>query len=215
MTLSSDDVSGSAKDSTCGNLEGAGQKKNTGKKNNENRILFIEMFAGARVLGKSVKSWDVYVHLFDVKNKCKSKPMDLLDARCQEHIGELLASPNCGGLWFAMPGGTFSSARRYDGKGPRPLRSREYVTGFPSVTGRDTARVASANELVKVMSRLYCQAVDHDMPFMIENPRSSLLWQMPLAKELAAKTGVDFSRYDYCQFGRNEVDETYQAYGMG
>ncbi len=105
------------------------------------------------------------------------------------------------GIWFALPCGTFSSARRNDGKGPKPLRSKKYVTGFPSLTGRDKKRVGSANELVQIVTKLCELCTQIGVPWVIENPRSSLIWQMPSLKKLATKSKAEFSRYDSCQFG--------------
>ncbi len=58
------------------------------------------------------------------------------------------------------------------------------------------------------MYKLCCKAISHNVPFAIENPRRSLLWQMPLMKELAARTDVNSSRHDYCQFGTKWMKPT-------
>ena len=159
------------------------------------------MFSGTGGLGHGVETYDVHVYYFDIKNKRESVPQDLLDPKCQEHIKRLLNDPNCMGIWFALPCGTFSSARRNDGKGPKPLRSKKYVSGLPAMTGRDKKRVNSANELVRIVTKLCELCTEIGVPWVIESPRSSLIWQMPTLKKLAAKTKAEFCRYDYCQFG--------------
>ena len=100
-----------------------------------------------------------------------------------------------------MPCGTFTSARRYDGKRPKPLRSREHILGFPILCGRDKLRVDLANELVDLMYDLCLLCWKTSTSFYIENPRSSLLWAMPRMKLLASLPGVQKKSFDYCQFG--------------
>ena len=58
------------------------------------------------------------------------------------------------GIWFGMPCGTISSARRHIEKGPRPLRSLQHVHGFPNLAGRDKLRVDLANEIIDFMYEL-------------------------------------------------------------
>ena len=73
IELISDDNEGSAQDSTPGSSEETASEQNIGKKQKPKKRFFVGMFAGTGVLGKSVKSWDVYVHFFDVKYKSKAK----------------------------------------------------------------------------------------------------------------------------------------------
>ena len=88
-----------------------------------------------------------------------------------------------------MPCGTFTSARRHDGNGPTPLRSRAHVHGLPTLSRRDKLRVDIANDLIIFMYELWSQWKT-GTPFYIENPRSSLFWAMPQMQLLAALPGV-------------------------
>ncbi len=116
----------------------------------DSRFFFIEMFSGTGGLGRGVETYDVHVHYFDIKNRRESVPQNLLGPKCQEHINNLLNDPNCMGIWFALPCGTFSSARRNDGKGPKPLRCKKHVTGLPTLTGHDKKRSAAQMNLHKL-----------------------------------------------------------------
>ena len=62
-------------------------------------------------------------------------------------------------------------------------------------------RVTSANELVRIVAKLCELCTVIGVPWVIENPRSSLIWQMPNLNKLVTKTKAEFCRYDYCQFG--------------
>ncbi len=78
---------------------------------------------------------------------------------------------------------------------------QKYVSGLPTMTGRDRKRVNGANEVVRIITKLCELCTEIGVPWVIENPRSSLIWQMPTMKKLAAKSKAEFCRYDYCQFG--------------
>ena len=76
-------------------------------------------------------------------------------------------------VWHALR--TFTSACKHDGEGPKPLRSREQILGFPNLTRRYKMRVDLANELVNLMCELSLQCWKTGTNFYIENPRNSLL----------------------------------------
>ena len=124
-----------------------------------------------------------------------------MDTNCVHQITQIIEKISCIGVWFGMPCGTFTSARRYDGKGIKLLRNRKHILGFPNLTGRDKFPVDLANELVNLMYDLCLLCLKTGTSFYIENPRISLLWSMPQLKFLASLPGVQQVRFDYCQFG--------------
>ena len=76
---------------------------------------FLWIFFGQGGLGKAVQSHGHIVHSFDIKN---GPHQDVLDKACAKHIRQFICKISCMGVWFGMPCSTFTSARRYDGKGP-------------------------------------------------------------------------------------------------
>ena len=64
-------------------------------------------------------------------------------------------------------------------KGPLPLRNEQHVKGFPSLRGKDLARVRSANMLCDLVAAMCEVLASRQVPWSIENPESSLLWQYP------------------------------------
>ena len=170
---------------------------------------FLEILSGHGGLSKALQSLGHIVHSCDKKNDPKH---DILDKKCARRIKLLIEKINCIGVWFGMPCGTFTSARRYDGKGPKPIRSREHVLGLPTLCGRDKLRVDLANKLVDLMYDLCLLCWKTGTSFYIDNPRSSLLWVMPTMKLLAFLTGVQQVRFDYCQFGATWKKHTKQLY---
>ena len=70
---------------------------------------------------------------------------------------------------------------------PKPLRSKEYPMGLPSLRGLDAAKVTSANALYEVTFQIASSCIDLQLTVSIENPENSLFWdavpiQGPLAK---------------------------------
>ena len=88
------------------------------------------------------------MHSYDKNNDLKQ---DILDKKCARQIKRFIEKVNCIGVWFGMPCGTFTSARRHDGNGPIPFRSRAHIHGLPTLSGRDKLRLDLANKLVDLM----------------------------------------------------------------
>ena len=70
---------------------------------------------------------------------------------------------------------------------PKPLRSKEYPMGLPSLGGLDAAKVTSANALYEVTFQIASSCIDLQLTVSIENPENSLFGdavpiQGPLAK---------------------------------
>ena len=80
-------------------------------------------------LSKALQSLGHIVHSYDKKHDPKQ---DVLDKKCAQRIKQIIETINCICVWFGMPCGTVISVRRYDGKGPKPFRSRVHVLGFPT-----------------------------------------------------------------------------------
>ena len=83
---------------------------------------FLEIFSGTGRMAKAVVKVQngVVIHEFDLKHGPNG---DLLCKDTRRRIKALISSGLCLGVWFGFPCGTFSRARRNDGKGaPPPAR---------------------------------------------------------------------------------------------
>ena len=80
---------------------------------------FIEVFSGPGRLVAAIRQNGTTALEFDLNVQGGRK--NLLDKRALAELKKLISDPNCIGVWFGFPCGTFSSARRNDG-GPPPLR---------------------------------------------------------------------------------------------
>ena len=91
-------------------------------------------------------------------------------------------------ILIAVPCGTFSRAReipipawqrKQGAPSPKPLRSDEFPSGLPHLTGSDDIRVREANALALFASSMFACGRLNQVLVVIENPRSSILWLMP------------------------------------
>ncbi len=163
-------------------------------------LFFLEIFSGTGRLSKALNRHGISTKSFDSKHGSHE---DLLRIEVLHHIRKLIRSGRCLGVWFGLPCGTFSRARRFGGKGPGPLRGDTPATlwGLPGLQGKDLARVKSANRLVRRTCVLCKLCKQCGVSFYIENPLTSRIWLLKPIQELCSFPHSQLSRYDYCQFG--------------
>ena len=82
-------------------------------------------------------------------------------------------------LWVGMPRTSFSIARKWDGKGPGPLRDADHLWGFNWLSGKDLAKVRQGNQLLCFSLRCMRLCEKYRIPYALENPMSSFAWLMP------------------------------------
>ena len=117
------------------------------------RVLYL--FAGARrksglarSLRLACKSTGVKVFIEEIDILRGGRKHDLLR---KAHRDMILAKVRRGHYILAAaspPCGTFSRSRSANNKGPRPVRSRTYPRGFPSLKGSSLIQARCANTLV-------------------------------------------------------------------
>ena len=162
--------------------------------------FYIEVFSGSGRLAHTVRANGVQCFEFDLTSKGGTK--NLLHANVLRELKSLIAHPQCRGVWFGYPCGTFSSARRNDG-GPPPLRgtNSKDIWGLPHLVGKERARVDSANKLLLRMHELMKHCESNNVPFYLENPQTSRLWMHPIIRKWASHKSPHKVEVDYCQFG--------------
>ena len=108
---------------------------------------------------------------------------------------------------MAPPCGAASRAREC-GPGPQPLRSLSHVRGLPALPPVAQSRVDSANAIYDHMAE-FCAFLHASMPhipFSVENPLHSYLWQFPAWAALAARHS--FVTFDSCRHGSQRKKAT-------
>ena len=148
----------------------------------ETQPFFLEIFSGSGRLSAAVRDRGIKCIEIDITKQ--GNFMDVLDKKVFAKLKAYIDNPNCRGVWFGFPCGTFSSARRHDG-GPPPLRgfNSKDINGLPGLKGKDLARVQSANRLLNRMMELMKDCERRFLPFYLENPLRSKLWLHPLVRK--------------------------------
>ena len=109
------------------------------------------------------------------------------------------SSGRCLGCCLAPPCGTFSSSLFWTGR----LRSASEPWGLTcGLTDSQREKVDLANLIVR--SVLWLIGLFHRLrlPWICENPKSSLLWLLPQFQRLARDRRVRLVTADHCRFGR-------------
>ena len=104
----------------------------------------------------------------------------------------------------APPCGTCSRAREIHLGGPtqpRPLRSSEYPHGLPQLTADEQARVDAANSIYRQMSEFLLFCSRHNIPWSVENPARSYLWETEWMLRL--QEVAQFFYFTACAWGSN------------
>ena len=150
--------------------------------------IFLELCAGSASLSSEVKRLGVEVLAFDHEanrhqTKCKVISLDPSMQHAFERIIELVTTCHVLGVHIGPPCGTCSKARGIpmaDGSaGPQPLRDDDNLLGLPNLGLRDRERVASANALYEKLGLLVETLERLQIPWTIENPTNSFLWDLP------------------------------------
>jgi hypothetical protein len=160
------------------------------------QAMFVEVFAGCARLSKAfaargfiVVAWDIlYSPLHD---------LTLREAR----VGLVRLCLAADIVWLGIPCDTFSRARRFDGRGPRPLRDNDNLRGFPDLEGKNLQRLQLANVVTDFAWYLVRRLRARGIPGAVENPLTSMLWLLPTPLALCQHSEVSLLRIDFCQYG--------------
>jgi len=165
-----------------------------------NGPFFVEVFSGSGRAAHAVRDKGIQAFEFDLTKQGGKR--NLQHPSVLRELTELIRHPLCRGIWFGFPCGTFSSARRNDG-GPPPLRgtNSKDIYGLPGLSGKELARVRSANALVMRMHELMKICENNGVPWYLENPQHSKLWIHPIIKKWVLHSQTQKVEFDYCQFG--------------
>jgi len=106
--------------------------------------------------------------------------------------------------------GTYTRAREIrrpdlPGGGPPELRSLTYPLGLPAILAKpkedkDRVAVEQANVITTWLFELLTGLARKKKGILAENPRNSLMWETPEAKELQTVDQVEFTNYDACAY---------------
>ena len=128
---------------------------------------------------------------------------DLSSTSVQKEIFGLLKKGVIYYVWLGTPCNSWSRARRWDGRGPGPLRDDyEYLMGLPNLSQKDQDKVLLGNRLMRFTATVFRICMKMGIPVALENPHTSRLWLAPPIKHLLAHKLMDYGYTDYCQDGQ-------------
>ena len=129
--------------------------------------------------------------------------LDIFGKDVLKSLFRLMSSGRVLGLALATPCGSFSAARRAprESRMPSAVRSRTFPWGLPDLDGPDVRVAEVGNSLAKVTYRIISHAIRHRIPFTLENPATSLLWQLPCFVRLLRGPHARATILDQCQYG--------------
>ena len=179
------------------------------------QILVVEVFAGTGRLTSALRDKGFRTMAIG-RDKTRSKQVhivqyDLEDPFQLEALIQLLDKERQRILWvhFAPSCGTASRSRerplkhleRMGYEIPKPLRNDQYPMGIPGLSGKDLAKVTSANATYAAMLRVcqFCWAAN--IAISIENPGNSLFWKIPSVERFLREVGGYDAVFHHCVHG--------------
>ena len=136
--------------------------------------------------------------------------LDLTKDYTWEFLHHLLEHYPIKFIHAAPPCGTASRAReiRLSGRCPQPLRSEAEPEDLSSLTGEDLDRVKAANAIYAGISKLLLKATELHIPWTVENPARSLLWNTSFMVKLSKH--AQFYNFAACAWGsKRPTDKTF------
>ena len=159
----------------------------------------VDIFAGTAkiahrcsLLGLPSESWEI----------ARGDHQDVLLPENSQRIRLQIEKHRAGLVWFALPCQTWSRARRGGRTGPPPLRNKEFIMGRPPecLSDKDQNKVYYGNKLFHWTMSVIRHCMRHGVPFILENPRTSMVWDTPAMQKLFRNPLCSRTNLDFCQF---------------
>ena len=83
------------------------------------------------------------------------------------------------------------------------IRSRDYPWGLPGscLTEVERQKVEEGNRCFEAAFQIIYHLNKHHIPWLLENPQSSMCWHLPPIRDLIDKHGCCLITLDFCRFG--------------
>lgn len=162
------------------------------------RVFGLEIFAGTARICTCFNDLDMPMYPIDI---CLFSDHNVLDKAVEHRIFNWIRSGRIGFIWCGMPCTSFSRARKWDGLGPGPIRSPDFLWGLPDLNGSDRRKVLTGNNLLLFTLRLLRLCERCHVPYALENPMSSMAWDIDKMQYFISSFSPQIVLLDYCQFG--------------
>ena len=158
----------------------------------------LEIFAGSARVTQTLREKGLHAYPIDT---CLFPSHNVLHPQVAHNICHLLQSQRVMLVWLGMPCTTFSRARRFDGLGPGPLRDISNLWGLPGLSRQDQRKLTDGNALFWFTLRILKLCAALSIPFVLENPLTSMVWELPPLQQFIQRTNAKYCDLDFCQYG--------------
>ncbi len=164
--------------------------------------LGLELFSGSGQFSKAMRRRCRSILCIEV-DFTHGPQFDLSKKKVQDQIIQLLLGGKVKYVWMGTPCNSWSRARRWDGRGPGPLRDdHQFLMGYHDLPPHDLEKIRLGNRLMRFSAKVYRVCLRLSIPVAIENPRTSRLWLASPIKHLVSHRGCHVDFHDYCQDGK-------------
>ena len=175
--------------------------------------IFIELCAGSANLSFHAKAAGFQsIPIDHSRNEHKSKLpcicLDLAVPGQADVVLQLIASGEVFAISAGVPCGTASRAREIpipgSNGGPPPLRSKEFPWGRPNLSAVNQLKVSKANDIYMNVGKIVSLANSKGVLVIIENPKNSYLWDIPIYDELL-NHGFQDVLFQHCKWNPTDT----------
>ena len=157
--------------------------------------LVLDLFSGKGKVANACRRRGFQSMCFDIINH----PSDDLTGRvAYRRIRHLVTSGKVAGAILAVPCTSFSLARNRTSV----IRTKRFPWGVRrELNERERAALDLGNSLARAALKYVRLFNRHRLPWIIENPRGSILWHLPELHEVACQANAHFRIADFCRYG--------------
>ena len=158
---------------------------------------FLDLFAGKGGVSSSLRSLGFRSFEFELE---RGTQYDLTDKQVLKRLNRAFCRKEVLGAMLATPCTTFSVARDRT----EVLRSREHPWGLPPqlLSEADRKKVSDGNACAQATLKIIAWCDRLQLPWIVANPISSKLWQLPEFQRLLHADHTEVAVIDFCAYGR-------------
>ena len=175
----------------------------------------IELCAGSAGFSQALKNLGFAVIPIDwTRNRqrplVRCLQLDLTATMARKIFLDILDSNRVVFVHAAPPCGTGSRARErpishelklLGAPEPKPLRSNEFPSGLPNLSGTDLERVSSANRIYAFCAFAAYECLKREILLSDENPTNAYLWLIPPWPDLLVDPRIEANDHQVCMLG--------------
>ena len=179
--------------------------------------LFLDVFGGTCGVAKSVCRAGPAAVVIDFIHGYDLLARGALDSVCRLLRQQRKGRHKVRGVCLASPCESFSIARRAPpgSRMPSAVRSKEFIWGLPNLPELDAILCETGNKLCRATARIIRECEANHIPWILENPASSMLWIAPPIARILRKPTVSFTVIHQCMCGTAWKKPTGLAMGCG